>query len=147
MNKRVWMIAGVVELVCMLAIIGISVLLGGCTGLIETATGGTVPMKCHWTFVATTFIGAIGVVTALLALVSRDKEGRRTAAIASAAVALASILIASPIGIGLCGGNEAMACHQSASVLWVVAGIALVIAVVQAVKADPEAVVVPKKKL
>ena len=103
-------------------------------------------MNCHWTFVATTLVGAAGVVTALLALAGRTKEGRRFAGIATAAVAAATVLLTTPAGIGLCA-NPDMSCHQTALVLWVAAGIALVVGTVQAAKADPKGAELPKMKL
>ena len=127
----------------MAAVVAVSVLMGGCAEPVETAAGGTVPMKCHWTFVATTLVGA---VTALLALTGRTKEGRRFAGIATAAVAAATVLLTTPAGIGLCG-NPDMSCHQTALVLWVAAGIALVVGIVQAAKADPKGAELPKMKL
>ena len=130
----------------MAAVVAVSVLMGGCAELVETAAGGTVPMKCHWTFVATTLVGAVGAVTALLALAGRTKEGRRIAGIATAAVAAATVLLTTPAGIGLCG-NPDMSCHQTALVLWVAAGIALVVGIVQAAKADPKGAELPKMKL
>ena len=125
----------------MAAVVAVSVLMGGCAEPVETAAGGTVPMKCHWTFVATTLVGAVGAVTALLALAGRTKEGRRFAAVAAA-----TVLLTTPAGIGLCG-NPDMSCHQTALVLWVAAGIALVVGIVQAAKADPKGAELPKMKL
>ena len=68
------------------------------------------------------------------------------AGIATAAVAAATVLLTTPAGIGLCG-NPDMSCHQTALVLWVAAGIALVVGIVQAAKADPKGAELPKMKL
>ena len=68
MGRRAWMLLAVVGVMAMAAVVAVSVLMGGCAKPVETAAGGTVPMKCHWTFVATTLVGAAGVVTALLSL-------------------------------------------------------------------------------
>ncbi len=103
-------------------------------------------MKCHWTFVATSFVGIIGIVTSLLALIDSTKEGRRTAAIATAVSAIVIILLTSPLGIGLCG-NADMHCHQTALVVWIASGASLVIAIIQTVKADPNAATLPKMGL
>ena len=146
MNKRAWIILSVIGVAAMAAAVAVSVLMGGCTKLIETAAGGTVPMKCHWTFAATTLAGVVGVVTALLALAARTKESRRFAGIATVAVAAATVLLTTPAGIGLCA-NPDMSCHQTALVLWVAAGIALVVGIVQAAKADPKGAELPKMKL
>lgn len=146
MGRRSWMLLAVVGVMAMAAVVAVSVLMGGCAKPVETAAGGTVPMKCHWTFVATTLVGAAGVVTALLALAGRTKEGRRFAGITTAAVAAATVLLTTPAGIGLCA-NPDMSCHQTALVLWVAAGIALVVGIVQAAKADPKGAELPKMKL
>ena len=74
MGRRAWMLLAVVGVMAMAAVVAVSVLMGGCAKPVETAAGGTVPMKCHWTFVATTLVGAAGVVTALLALAGRTKR-------------------------------------------------------------------------
>ena len=146
MGRRAWMLLAVVGVMAMAAVVAVSVLMGGCAKPVETAAGGTVPMKCHWTFVATTLVGAAGVVTALLALAGRTKEGRRFAGIATVAVAAATVLLTTPAGIGLYA-NPDMSCHQTGLVLWVAAGIALVVGIVQAAKADPKGAELPKMKL
>lgn len=146
MGRRAWMLLAVVGVMAMAAVVAVSVLMGGCAKPVETAAGGTVPMKCHWTFVATTLVGAAGVVTALLALAGRTKEGGRFAGIATVAVAAATVLLTTPAGIGLCA-NPDMSCHQTGLVLWVAAGIALVVGIVQAAKADPKGAELPKMKL
>lgn len=146
MGRRAWMLLAVVGVMAMAAVVAVSVLMGGCAKPVETAAGGTVPMKCHWTFVATTLVGAAGVVTALLALAGRRRRGRRFAGIATVAVAAATVLLTTPAGIGLCA-NPDMSCHQTGLVLWVAAGIALVVGIVQAAKADPKGAELPKMKL
>ena len=79
-------------------------------------------------------------------LAGRTKEGRRFAGIATVAVAAATVLLTTPAGIGLCA-NPDMSCHQTGLVLWVAAGIALVVGIVQAAKADPKGAELPKMKL
>lgn len=146
MSKRARMVVAAVGLVAMLGILAASAFMGGCSKPVETAAGGIVPMKCHWTFVATTFVGIIGVVTTLLALAGTTKEGRRFAGIVSIAVAVVAVLLTTPAGIGLCGSAD-MHCHQTALILWIAAGLALVAGVVQVVKADPKSAELPKMKL
>ena len=74
------------------------------------------------------------------------RRGRRFAGIATVAVAAATVLLTTPAGIGLCA-NPDMSCHQTGLVLWVAAGIALVVGIVQAAKADPKGAELPKMKL
>lgn len=146
MGKRTWIALSAVALAGMLAVVGASTFMGGCSMAIETAAGATVPMKCHWTFIATSFVGIIGIVTSVLALIGSSKEGRRTAAITTAVSALVVIALTSPLGIGLCG-NADMHCHQTALVVWIACGISLIAAIVQIVKADPNAATLPKRGL
>lgn len=146
MTKRSWMIVSALVVVGMAILVGVSVFMGGCSNVIETATGATVPMKCHWTFVATAFTGTIGVITALLALISSTKEGRRNAAVATLAAGAATVLLTTPAGIGLCANTD-MHCHQAAIMLWATSAVVLVLALVQIAKADPQKATVPKMKL
>lgn len=61
-------------------------------------------------------------------------------------MAAATVLLTTPASIGLCA-NPDMSCHQTGLVLWVAAGIALVVGIVQAAKADPKGAELPKMKL
>lgn len=146
MGKKAWTVLAALGIVCMLVVVGTSTFMGGCAKTIETAMGGEVPMKCHWTFIATTFVGIIGIVTTLLSLVASTREARRTAALATAVTAIVILLLPSPLGIGLCG-DTSMHCHQTALYVWIAAGASLLIAVIQIARADPAIAELPKKKL
>ena len=62
MSKTAWIIIGVIEAVAAIAIVAISAIMGGCDHVLETTSGGTCFMKCHWTFIATAILGvALGV--------------------------------------------------------------------------------------
>nr|WP_260620137.1 DUF4418 family protein [Gordonibacter massiliensis (ex Traore et al. 2017)] len=73
-------------------------------------------------------------------------EGRRFAAVASIATAVVAVLLTTPAGIGLCGSAD-MHCHQTALSLWIAAGAAIVVGIVQLAKADPKAAELPKMQL
>lgn len=118
---------------------------GACDGMLECASG-QVPMRCHWAFRAQVLVVPVGMVATLLALYARTREGRRIAIALAALVALASILLLTPLGIGVCA-NSQMGCDVSAMVLWAACAVAFVLDVVLFAKADPEAAAKPKRTL
>ena len=146
MSKTVWTVAGIVEVVAAIAIVAIAAAMGGCDHTLETTSGGTCFMKCHWTFVAVSIFGIAGIASSVLALVGKTAEGRRFAAIGVIVVAVLAIFATLDAGIGLCG-NTAMHCHQTALGVRVASVAAAICAIVQLVKADPNAVNIPKMKL
>lgn len=146
MSKTVWTVAGIVEVVAAIAIVAIAAAKGGCDHTLETTSGGTCFMKCHWTFVAVSIFGIAGIASSVLALVGKTAEGRRFAAIGVIVVAVLAIFATLDAGIGLCG-NTAMHCHQTALGVRIASVAAAICAIVQLVKADPNAVNIPKMKL
>ena len=146
MSKTVWTVAGIIEVVAAIAIVAIAAIMGGCDHTLETTTGGTCFMKCHWTFIAVSIFGVAGIASSVLALVGKTAEGRRFAAIGVIVVAVLAIFATLDAGIGLCG-NTAMHCHQTALGVRIASVAAAICAIVQLVKADPNAVNIPKMKL
>lgn len=146
MNKDIWTIVSVIAAVLMAAVAVVSIAKGGCMGMIETAEGAQVPMKCHWSFTATGITGIAGCVIAVLACVAKTTEGRRMASIASLVTAVATIAIVSPMGIGTCAHAESM-CRGTATIIYVICAIAIIVALVQAAKANPEGSAKPKMQL
>lgn len=146
MSKTVWTVAGIVEVVAAIAIVAIAAAMGGCDHTLETTSGGTCFMKCHWTFVAVSIFGIAGIASSVLALVGKTAEGRRFAAIGVIVVAVLAIFATLDAGIGLCG-NTAMHCHQTALGVRIASVAAAICAIVQLVKADPNTVNIPKMKL
>lgn len=145
MNKQARIAVSVVSLVCMAALAGASVLMGGCDKLIE-CTSGSFPMRCHWAFVACAITGALGLASSVCALAAKGAEARRAASAGTLAAAGACFLLLSSAGIGLCQNAE-MACHQTALVVRVCAGTAALAALVQIAKADDNKEALPKMKL
>ena len=146
MSKTAWTVAGIVEVVAAIAIVAIAAAMGGCDHTLETTSGGTCFMKCHWTFVAVSIFGIAGIASSVLALVGKTAEGRRFAAIGVIVVAVLAIFATLDAGIGLCG-NTAMHCHQTALGVRIASVAAAICAIVQLAKADPNAVNIPKMKL
>jgi hypothetical protein len=117
--------------------------MGGCSGVIEKAAGGSVPMKCHWTILAVGFIGLITVVTSLGGFFIKDPTGRRWAAgFAIAAAAVALFCLYGPV-MGLCG-KSTMECHTTATVCTVFLVVMMACDAAVLIKADGEK---PKMKL
>ena len=146
MSKTAWTVVGIVEVVAAIAIVAIAAAMGGCDHTLETTSGGTCFMKCHWTFIAVSIFGVAGIASSVLALVGKTAEGRRFAAIGVIVVAVLAIFATLDAGIGLCG-NTAMHCHQTALGVRIASVAAAICAIVQLVKADPNAVNIPKMKL
>ena len=146
MSKTAWTVVGIVEIIATAAVVAIAALMGGCNHTLETTSGGTCFMKCHWTFVAISIAGIAGIVNALLALIGKTTEGRRFAAIGVIVIAAISFFFTMDAGIGLCG-NAAMHCHQTALGVWIASAVAVVCAIIQLAKANPEEANIPKMKL
>lgn len=145
MKQNAWRILGAIAALGMAAVCIVALAMGGCGCMIE-CTSGMVPMKCHWTFTAIPYVGAVGVVSALLAMMARSLEGRRIGAAATCVSALACILISSPAGIGVCAAAE-MSCVTCAHITWIICAIVIIVSIVQIAKANPRAMDMPKMRL
>ncbi|MDO4289656.1 MAG: DUF4418 family protein [Eggerthellaceae bacterium] len=145
MKAGVWKALGAVSVLCMIAVVAVSAVMGGCDKMIE-CTSGMMPMKCHWTFVAATFVGVAGVVSAIAALAAKTAEGRRVAALMTIVVGAIIAVLPMDFAIGLCGNAE-MECHHTALVVWIAVAVAVVVALVQVAKANPADAEKPKLKL
>jgi hypothetical protein len=99
------------------AILATSSLVPPCAHELLTASGATVPMRCHWTFQIVRLLGLAAVVVALLLVAAR--KGSRRNATAEFLVLLAALVVAvtQPWMVGLCGRDE-MACHTTARWVW-----------------------------
>lgn len=146
MSKKTWTVFGSIVLVIMLAIVVLSVALGGCTGMLELANGNTTFMKCHWTFVSMTIAASAGALIALCSIFCKTKEARRMGAISVLILLAAVVVLPSPLGIGVCASLD-MHCHMT---VWATCGLAAVaafITIAQLIKADPKAAELPKMEL
>lgn len=81
-----------------------------CTGLIETAMGKQIPMKCHWTAIAITVVAVVIAVIAIAGIVTEQftLSGITIFALATAIF----VLVSDSMGIGVCANPE-MACHTT----------------------------------
>ena len=146
MNKTVWTIVGALAVVASAIVVIASFAMGGCDHMLETASGGTCWMKCHWTFVAASFTGIAGIASAVLAVLGKTTEGRRFAAIMTIVTAALVIFFTLDAGIGLCG-NSSMQCHKTALVVRIASAAAIICSIAQIAGADQEKANAPKMKL
>lgn len=146
MGKNAWLAFSIVGILCMAALIALSVFMGGCTKMIQTAAGGSVEMKCHWTFIATAIMGVVGLVSTVSTLVAKTTEGRRIASLMTLFIIAAIAFITSPFGIGLCASTD-MHCHDTALYVWIVSAIGFIVACIQCVRANPGKANEPKMKI
>ena len=146
MNKGTWKIVGIVLAVLSAAVAVVAFVMGGCTACVETAAGGCVPMKCHWTFCAVEGFAVLGTVALLGLAFTGCKVGRRWLAFGGFA-AQALVLAALHTGLmGLCG-DVAMHCHVTAVPCTVLAVVVAVGCVVLFALADPKRAQLPKRGL
>ena len=113
MKDSIWRATAVAGILLSALSLFAAVYMGGCPGLIETAAGGTVPMKCHWTMLAATYLGVVLLLLSAGQLLLKGKEARRFAAAAILLVALAALLLTTNAGIGVCAA-AGMACRATA---------------------------------
>lgn len=146
MNKTAWTIVGAIAVIASAAVVIASLAMGGCDHMLETTSGGTCWMKCHWTFIAASFTGIAGIVSSVITVLAKTAEGRRVAAIMTIVVAAIVILFTLDAVIGLCG-NAAMHCRQTALVVRIAAAVAIVCGIAQSAGANPEKANAPKMKL
>lgn len=146
MSKTAWNITCLVEAIVMVAIAIVSAVLGGCEMQLELANGNSAPMKCHWTFVADSFIPIIGAACALLGMTCKDASGRRAVGILLIVSAVIVALIPTSAAIGLCAMPD-MHCHTTAHIVWALSALAALVGIVQVVKAKPATGDLPKRTL
>lgn len=146
MKLSTYRILGVVAAVLLGAAAVLAWAMGGCTAPIETAAGGQVPMKCHWTLVAATLIAALGAFSALGLAFVKCKVGRRWLAAGGViAQVLVLAVLYTPL-MGLCG-DVSMRCHVTAAAVAAAGAAGAVLCIVAAVLADPKRAELPKRGL
>ena len=122
------MIIAVVEAIHAIALIlTVKVFAPVCTGMVETAAGKQIPMRCHYTSQALVFLGIILLVNALVYAVR--KEAVTSGVIAAIASILAILSLSSTLGMGVCMNPE-MACNLTAPIVKVVGAIGVLIGIV-----------------
>ena len=140
--KDTWKIFAILSVLFGLAIGILSIVRGDCGGVVE-CTNGTVPMKCHWTFMVTAALGFGTAVMSLAGLAARTKEARRFVALAVLLLLVIALVVLYPL-IGVCAVHD---CLGNRTVLTVIIAVNMLIMIIGCVKADPNKVDLPKAKL
>ena len=146
MRQANWRAFCIFVLFCFVAVFVLATRFGGCTTMIETAAGGTVPMKCHWTYQSIRVIAAAGFACAIGGFFCDSKMSRRIVASLIIVMAALTAVVPTDAVIGLCANPE-MHCHTAAWGVWVAMAIAAVLGIVMLVLSDPDKQKQPKQRL
>lgn len=114
--QKAWRIIAVLTFSLSIAAIAVCLVLGSCPKMIETAAGGSVPMKCHWTMRVCTMLTAFATLMGVLQFFVKEKGAKVISAASTVTVAVCVLLTCSNIVIGVCG-KEDMLCRTTT--LWV----------------------------
>ncbi|SHN58007.1 protein of unknown function [Desulfitobacterium chlororespirans DSM 11544] len=135
MSSKLWQIlAGFATALSLILLAGMFVF-PPCSGLIETAAGGSVPMKCHWTFRAEIPIAVLLILAAAGQFFLKEPKLRRLSSLLIIALGAAGIAITTDAVIGICMKAE-MACHTTALFCRIVYGLLILAAGIQLLNAD-----------
>lgn len=96
---------------------------GACTGMIETAAGGAVPMKCHWSVRVCVLLGIFLLAISVTQFFIKTRESRLITAGMGLLLAAGLALTLSGLVIGVCG-KEDMICRSTAALIRACAGLA-----------------------
>lgn len=123
-NKKSLIFAGIEAIHALCLILIVKVIAPVCDGMVETAAGKQVPMKCHYASVALVFLGVLLLVNAILCAVRKEMVVCGTMTIAISI--LAFLTLNASVGIGICMNPE-MACNFTAPFVKVLGVIGVVI--------------------
>lgn len=123
-KNRLWLAAAGLSALGGVAAVASALLKGACTGMIETAAGGAVPMKCHWSIRVCVLLGVLLTAMAIVQIFMKTKEGRLVSAGIGLLLACSLILTLSSTVIGVCGKEE-MICRSTASMIRICAGLSI----------------------
>lgn len=119
--------------------------INSCGGYLETTTGSTVPMKCHWTSRVAIMLGIISLVMVIIGMFAHSGEGRRMVLLALILLML-SVLLLETVVIGVCNGSS-MTCQIGRRVEIVTPIISIIYSAVLIVKCNPSSSSKPRRSL
>ena len=90
---------------------------------IQTASGTTVPMKCHWTGIAELVVAAPLLAVGIMTTLNRRKEAGKVLGVTGVILGLSSILLPTYL-IGVCA-TPTMLCHTFMSPTLIIAGVVI----------------------
>ena len=140
----VWKVCGIVASLAMLAFTIMCYTMGYCGGVLECGTS-SVPMHCYYAYQAAMGIGVGGFACGLVGLTQKDASARRIAALAICVCVLVALAVLWVL-VGVCA-NASMSCNVNRLPISGVAAVAMVAAIVGAIKANDAIAAAPKAKL
>lgn len=126
-NKSTMIVAAAEAVVAILMLLVVKVIAPVCTGMVETAAGKQVPMRCHYTDVAATLLACLLLVCAIACFVTKQKMACGIIAVAIGVCGF--VILSSTIGTGICA-NPDMACNTTAPFIKLCSTLALLIGAV-----------------
>lgn len=107
-------------------IIGLKTFATPCEGMIETANGMEVPMKCHWTDVALLYLAVATIVVGIANIIKNSKSTLELIGMGVLSIAITM----NNVGIGVCK-MEGMACHTMKTFAIVIGVVFIVLGILQ----------------
>lgn len=107
-------------------IIGLKTFATPCDGMIETAKGMEVPMKCHWTDVALLYLAVATIVVGIANIIKNSKSTLELIGMGVLSIAITM----NNVGIGVCK-MEGMACHTMKTFAIVIGVVFIVLGILQ----------------
>lgn len=123
-TKKICNIIAIVASVVL--IIGLKTFATPCEGMIETAKGMEVPMKCHWTDVALLYLAVATIVVGIANIIKNSKSTLELIGMGALAIAITM----NNVGIGVCK-MEGMACHTMKTFAIVIGVVFIVLGILQ----------------
>lgn len=123
-SKQCLVLAGAEAVHAIFLILAVKVIVPVCSGMVETAAGKQVPMRCHYTGAALSLLGALLLVNAVLCAVRKEMT---VCGVMAMVISVIAFLTLNPsVGIGICLNPE-MACNLTAPFVKVLGAIGIVI--------------------
>lgn len=122
--EKKWRTALIINLIVIVWFGLVPYIFAPCSGLIETAAGGTVPMKCHWFAMAERALLLPLLGLGLTGFFLKQYEARQVLAIAQLLIAITVLLLPQSFVIGVCANTE-MACNTTKPMIYL--AVALII--------------------
>ncbi len=135
MSQKIWFVSAACTAVLSLILLVCIFVFPPCSGFIETAAGGHVPMKCHWAFRGVIPIALQLTFTAVGQFFLKEAKVRRLSSIFIMALSVVAILITTNTVIGICMKTE-MPCNTTALFSRLFLGLLILVALIQLFWAD-----------
>ena len=126
-NKSTMIVAGAQAVVAIAMLLVVKVIAPVCTGMVETAAGKQVPMRCHYTDAAITLFAFLLFVCAVACFVTKQKAACGIMAIAIGVCGF--LTLSNTLGMGICA-NPDMACNTTAPFIKLCSTLALLTGVI-----------------